>query len=310
MKIRRQTTSHIMMVRPANFGYNAETAVNNAFQNKNQSMSNEALSEIAIKEFDGFVNTLRAHGVHVHVMQDTASPIKPDAVFPNNWITFHEDGSIITYPMYAPLRRIERDMNFVEILKVRFDIKNKYHLDSFEDNNMYLEGTGSMIFDRENEIVYACLSERTDADVLGEFCDITGYKNIVFSAVDGHKKAIYHTNVMMALGETFVVICMDTIKDKEEKSMLLKIFEDTKKEVIKISLDQMMHFAGNMLQVRNDNGKTFLVMSHSAYQSLKPTQLKTIAKHTDIIYADITNIETIGGGSARCMMAEIFLPTK
>jgi hypothetical protein len=310
MKIRRQTTSHIMMVRPANFGYNAETAVNNAFQNENQSMSNVELSAIAIQEFDAFVHLLRANGVHVHVMQDATAPIKPDAVFPNNWITFHEDASIITYPMYAPLRRLERDLTFVDTLAIRFKIATKYHLDYFEDNNMYLEGTGSMIFDRENEIVYACISERTDADILGEFCAITGYKNIIFSAVDGKKQPIYHTNVMMALGETFVVICMDTIKDKKEKKMLLDLFEETNKEVIEISLDQMMHFAGNMLQVRNDDGETFLVMSKTAHDSLKTKQLKTIAKHTKVLYPDITNIETIGGGSARCMMAEIFLPTK
>jgi hypothetical protein len=305
-----QTSAHIMMVRPANFGFNPETAVNNAFQNTSVGLSNDELKLIAIKEFDNFVAKLQSHGVHVYVMQDGELPPKPDAVFPNNWISFHDDGSIITYPMFAPLRRLERDYRFVETLNDTFLITHKYHLEYYEEQDVYLEGTGSMIFDRPNKIVYACLSPRTDERLLDRFCEITGYEKVVFNSVDGEGQDIYHTNVMMAIGESFVVICMDTIRDEDEKQTLLNIFQNTNKEIIDITLDQMMQFAGNMLQVRNDAGDTFLVMSLTALQSLNTIQIHKIESYTKILAVDITNIETIGGGSARCMMAEVFLPIK
>lgn len=305
-----QTTSNILMVRPANFGFNEETAASNAFQNSETTLSQEEISRRAVAEFDQFVTKLREKGVHVTVAQDSDYPVKPDAVFPNNWVTFHEDGTVLLYPMYAPVRRLERQPDIIEQIRNVFVIGKMYHLEHFEDVSKYLEGTGSMILDRQHEIVYACLSPRTDLSLLDEFCEIMGYKRVAFRAVDGEGKEIYHTNVMMALGETFVVICLDTIPNENEKNLLLKTLADTGKEIISITLGQMLSFAGNMLQVRNPKGETFLVMSSQAYRSLTPEQIAQIEKHTQILHSEIETIETFGGGSARCMMAEIFLPTK
>ena len=307
---KQQTTSNILMVRPSNFGFNEETAQNNAFQTKDESLSQEQISEKARVEFDNFVEILRGQGVNVVVAEDSTTPVKPDAVFPNNWVTMHDDGTMILYPMFAQARRLERDENIIELIENQFVVKTKIHLEQYESVEKYLEGTGSMILDRANEIVYACLSVRTNLALLDELCDILHYKRVAFNAVDGNGKAIYHTNVMMALGETFVVICLETIRDEAERLNLIKLFELTNKEIIEISLAQMMLFAGNMLQVRNDEGDTFLVMSNQAYNSLNTAQINHIQRHTHIIFADIKTIETFGGGSARCMMAEIFLDKK
>jgi len=296
------------MVRPANFGFNEQTAESNSFQRKDASLTTEVIKEKAIVEFDSFVSVLRSKGVNVHVVEDTSEPVKPDAVFPNNWVTFHQNGTVITYPMFASARRLERRTDIVESLKSTFQIAKEQHLEFFESNNKYLEGTGSMILDRVNKVVYACISNRTDASLLEEFCLLANYDKVQFHAVDADNKDIYHTNVMMALGETFVVICMDTIKDEKEREIILKSFEKTNKEVIEITFDQVLAFAGNMLQVRNDDDETFLVMSEQAYQSLSDAQIQYISKHTNILYSPINTIETFGGGSARCMMAEIFLP--
>ena len=294
------------MVRPANFGYNEETAANNAFQTLDNSISLDEIKDKARAEFDAFVDMLRHRAVNVVVADDSPVPIKPDAVFPNNWLTMHADGTMILYPMYARLRRKERDEEIIQLLENQFVINTKIHLEHYEGVDKFLEGTGSMIFDRENEIVYACLSPRTDLELLDEFCEIIHYKRIAFRAVDGEGQDIYHTNVMMALGETFVVICLDTVVSDSERMNLIKHFEQTNKDIIEISLAQMMRFAGNMLQVRNDFDETFLVMSKQAYQSLHSAQIAHIQRHTEILFADIKTIETFGGGSARCMMAEIF----
>jgi hypothetical protein len=305
-----QTTAHLMMVRPAHFGFNEETAVNNSFQTRDNSLT---VSEIQVKaqaEFDGFVHKLRSKGVHVHVMENKTGLIKPDEVFPNNWISFHQNATIFTYPMFAKVRRIERSYHYIDELSKSFKLKKHLHLEQSEDEEQFLEGTGSMIFDRQNDIVYACLSPRTNETLLDEFCATTGYKKIVFDSVDGTGAPIYHTNVMMALGEDFVVICTDTIKNQAQKENILQQFKRTHKDIIEISFDQMLNFAGNMLQVRNDNGKTFLVMSEQAYASLNGNQIKHIEKYTEILYSNIKTIETYGGGSARCMMAEIFLEPK
>lgn len=306
---RNQTTDTILMVRPANFGYNEETAASNAFQTKNQELIQSA-NQKALAEFDGFVAHLEANGVRVVVVEDTPEPVKPDAIFPNNWITFHQNGLVITYPMLSVLRRNERRDDVLDRLVDDYFIGKKVELESYEDDGVILEGTGSLILDRPNRIAYACLSPRTSPDLLKRFCEIADYEPVAFHAVDGKGQEIYHTNVMMALGETFVVICLDTVRDEEEKQSLLKKFYETEKEVIEITLDQMMHFAGNMLQVRNQQGKTFLVMSEQAYQSLEPSQIKKIEKHTQILHIPIPTIETLGGGSVRCMMAEVFLPKK
>lgn len=305
-----QTTNHILMVRPANFGFNEETAESNAFQTNDTSKTPQQIKSEAVAEFDAFVNQLRSVGVDVVVAQDSDSPRKADAIFPNNWISFHQDGTIITYPMYAPIRRLERQEAIIEQVAERFDIKKHIALEKTEAENLFLEGTGSMIFDRPNKIVYACLSPRTDETVLDLFCEVTGFDKVVFTSTDADDKEIYHTNVMMALGETFCVICLDTIKDESERSLVVHTLEETHKEIIEITLEQMLNFAGNMLQVRNHNDEHYLVMSKQAFDSLTTEQVKNIEAHTNILVVPINTIETYGGGSVRCMMAEIFCPLK
>jgi hypothetical protein len=303
---RQQTTSNILMVRPANFGFNVETAANNAFQINDKSLTVSEIQERATQEFDKMVAILRGRAVNVLVAEDSPSPIKTDAIFPNNWLTSHDDGTMILYPMFAPSRRSERSVAIQNMLQDTFKVKKKIHFEHYEAVEKYLEGTGSMILDRQNEICYACISPRTDRSLLDEWCDTMHFKRVAFTAVDGGDKEIYHTNVMMALGETFVVICLETVRDEAEKMNLIKHFELTKKDIIEISLAQMMLFAGNMLQVRNDFGETFLAMSQQAFESLNTAQIAHIQRHTEILSADIKTIETYGGGSARCMMAEIF----
>ncbi len=307
---KHQTTSSILMVRPAHFGFNTETAANNAFQVNDKSLSIKEIQKKAIAEFDNFVAILRGRAINVVVANDTALPVKTDAVFPNNWITSHGDGTMILYPMYAPSRRLERAENVIKEIEKQFLVNKRLHLEHYEEIKTYLEGTGSMILDRVNEICYACLSPRTDLGLLDEWCEIMHHKRVAFHAVDGKGQDIYHTNVMMALGETFVVICMETVQNEAERLNLIKHFEQTKKDIIEISIDQMMLFAGNMLQIRNDFDETFLVMSKQAYDSLNNSQIAHIQRHTEILYADIKTIETYGGGSARCMMAEIFFDKK
>jgi hypothetical protein len=307
--MRQQTTSHILMVRPANFAFNEETAANNAFQSRDGKLSADEMRQKAVREFDDFVKKLREAGVQVIVAEDSATPAKPDAVFPNNWVTFHQEGFVVTYPMFAPTRRRERREEVIEeILQKGFSSKNHIHLEEEESKNRFLEGTGSIIFDHQNRLAYACLSPRTDADLLENLCQKIGYQKVVFHAVDANGQEIYHTNVMMALGETFVVICLDSVRDPAERKMLEEKFRETDKEIVDITLAQMNAFAGNMLQVRNAAGETILVMSEQAYRSLTPLQIKALEKHTRLLYSPIETIETYGGGSARCMMAEIFLP--
>ncbi|MFN0014502.1 MAG: citrulline utilization hydrolase CtlX [Saprospiraceae bacterium] len=306
---RRQTTRHILMVRPTNFGFNEETAANNAFQSRDGRLSPDAMRQKAVEEFDAFVQRLRDAGVDVLVAQDSPTPVKPDAVFPNNWATFHQEGLLITYPMFAPTRRRERDEAVLQVaLNAGFRAEQRVHLENHEDANLFLEGTGSIIFDHQNRLAYACLSPRTDAGLLDELCQKIGYQKVVFHAVDANGQDIYHTNVMMAMGETFVVICLDTVRDTQERRMLEQRFQETGKEIISITLDQMNAFAGNMLQVRNDRDETLLVLSEQAFRSLLPDQIQALEHHTRLLHAPIDTIETYGGGSARCMMAEVFMP--
>lgn len=296
------------MVRPANFGFNAETAENNAFQSRDGRFSSDEMRELARAEFDGFVEKLRSVGINVIVAEDGAEPVKPDAIFPNNWVSFHENGTVVTWPMFAENRRLERQESVIETVeKAGFSIKNRVHLEETEAGGIFLEGTGSIIFDHENQIAYACLSPRTSESLLENFCEKTGYTPIVFHATDAAGQEIYHTNVMMAMGETFVVICLESVADFPERHQLAEVFESTGKEIIEISRDQMNRFAGNMLQVQNTAGERFLVMSEQAFQSLSPEQIAALEAHTNLLHHPIPTIETYGGGSARCMMAEVFL---
>lgn len=307
-----QLTNHIMMIRPANFGFNDQTASNNAFQSTDKIADTKALKDIAKGEFDSMVSTLRSEGVDVLVIEDTPEPMRPDAVFPNNWISFHENGALITYPMYAPNRRLERREDIIEIIEDKFKVKNRYSFEFYEDEDepLFLEGTGSMIFDRKNEIVYACLSPRTDAVLIDKFNVLMNTRSVVFHALDRNGKEIYHTNVMMALGHDFVVICMESVKTEESKTQLRKIFDQTGKEIIEITLDQMEAFAGNMLEVLGKGGKRLLCLSQTAYNSLTQLQKEKLSQKTTLLPLAIDHIEKFGGGSVRCMMAEIFLPIK
>lgn len=304
-----QITDTILMVRPARFGFNEETAANNAFQTNDRSRSQSEIEQAAQAEFDGFVERLRACGVRVIVAQDSPQPAKPDAIFPNNWVSFHHDGHIITYPMFSPLRRLERREEIIDqVLTSGFTSGRRTHLEAAEAENRFLEGTGSMILDHDHRLVYACLSRRTDEGLLHDYARLIGYQPVAFHSTDAQGQDVYHTNVMMALGETFAVICLESVKDDSERTLLESRLKDTGKTIIAISMDQMNSFAGNMLQVKNAAGEAFLVMSEQAFKSLTPAQVAVIEAHTSILYAPLYTIEQYGGGSARCMLAEVFLP--
>ncbi len=292
------------MIKPVNFGFNAETAVNNAFQSAG---AEQDAQEKALAEFNGFVALLRENGVDVTVVKDSPEPYTPDSIFPNNWVSFHEDGTVCLYPMYAPNRRQERKPAVLEQVAAKFRINRTIDFSNYEKNDLFLEGTGSMVLDRENKIAYACLSPRTDQKLLQLFCDQMGYQAVFFAAVDAAGRAIYHTNVMMCVADRYVVICQDAVTKKEERQKLSAAIKKSGKEIIPITPDQMNHFAGNMLQVSNQQDEKLLVMSTQAYEALKPKQLKKLNAFNRIIHAPLTTIETNGGGSARCMMAEVFL---
>lgn len=301
-----QITDTILMVRPANFGYNAETAGNNAFQTNDNSLSGKEINARAQAEFDAFVAKLRSVGVNVIVVEDSEVPLKHDAVFPNNWFSTHEDGSLITYPMYAPMRRLERREDVVAQLTKDFGFDKHIRLEKRELSERFLEGTGSMILDRDNKIVYACRSIRTDEGLLDEFVLWMGYEKVLFESYDMNGLPIYHTNVMMALGTNFCVICLDTITDAVQRREVTDKLTQTGKDIVSISREQMNAFAGNMLQVKGAEEQTYLVMSSQAYQSLTKEQRQQLELHTQLLHSSLDTIESYGGGSARCMMAEIF----
>ncbi len=302
-----QTTSHLLMIRPARFGYNPETAVNNAFQQKPLDDA-QSIQEKALREFDGFVNVLRVNGVDITVVQDSPSPHTPDSIFPNNWVSFHDDGAIYLYPMFALNRRQERKPEVLEEVKKKFLVTQTHDLTPYENETSFLEGTGSMVLDRDNKIAYACLSERTHPDVLESFCEISGYRPVAFYAIDQSGKPIYHTNVMMCVADRYVVICLEAIPDDKERELVMSVILASGKEIVEISLDQVNHFAGNMLQVENQEGKKLLVMSTQAWSSLLPNQVEKLTQFNPIIHSSLETIEANGGGSARCMMAEIHNP--
>jgi hypothetical protein len=301
-----QTTSHLLMIRPVAFGLNLQTLVSNSFQNKAALQTN--VQDNALKEFDDLVLKLRYKGLNIIVIEDTLIPEKPDSIFPNNWITFHNDGSIFLFPMEAANRRTERRLDIIDHLKNEFSVNKIIDLSIYEKQNKYLEGTGSMVLDRDNQIAFACLSSRTNPEVLEVFCSNIGYKAITFNAVDEKLKPIYHTNVMMSMGKDFVVICLDAIPNLIERNFLIDTFKSTDKEIINLSFEQLNHYAGNMLLVANKNGKPYLVMSESAYLILTTEQKQQLERYAEIIYSDLKTIEENGGGSARCMLAEIHLP--
>lgn len=301
-----QTTSHILMIRPVQFAFNEQTAVNNAFQ---VAGDDKNIQQKALNEFDAFVEKLRLKGIDVMVIDDTPQPHTPDSIFPNNWISFHDNGSIVLYPMFASNRRLERKPTVVDEIKKKFVVKHTIDYSTFEEQNKFLEGTGSIVLDRDKNIAYACPSPRTDKELFNQYCKEMGFHPVLFTAVDQHGGMIYHTNVMMCVADKYVVICLDSIADPGEKEDVANTIRNSGKELIEISLNQMNHFAGNMLQVNNASGVKYLVMSTQAFESLTPAQIDKLISYNEIIHSSLNTIETNGGGSARCMMAEVHLPS-
>jgi hypothetical protein len=291
------------MIRPVNFSFNPETAVNNAFQ----SAATTNAQQQAQEEFDEFVHILRENDVDVTVIEDSSEPFTPDSIFPNNWISFHDQGLICLYPMYAANRRLERKPDVLQQLDRRFHIGGILDFSSYEEEQLYLEGTGSMVLDRDNKIAYACLSPRTNKTVLLDFCAKTGYSPEIFTAVDVNGQPIYHTNVMMGVADQYVVACLDSLPNPNEREHFIHMVQSTGKPLIPITLSQMNHFAGNMLQVHNRAGERLLVMSSQAFHSLTPDQIGQLTAFNRILHSPLDTIETNGGGSARCMLAEIHL---
>lgn len=306
-----QTSSVILMVRPANFGFNPETAENNFYQQKDQRSADE-IRELARQEFDGFVALLRDQGVEVVVIEDTDSPVKTDAVFPNNWFSTHPDGKLILYPMYSPNRRLERRKDIIEqLMNLGFGVREILDLSFFEESEQYMEGTGSMVIDHDSKTIYACYSQRTHRVPLDYVAKLLGYQVVGFDSVQeigGQISPIYHTNVMMHVGTDLAVVCLDSIPKASERQLVQESLTKAGKKVIPITAKQKFNFAGNMLEVCNSGGEKFTVMSQTAYDSLNVGQIQQIEKYTTIISPSIPTIEKLGGGSARCMMAEIFLP--
>lgn len=299
-----QNTQHILMVRPVAFEANRQTAVNNAFQ---QSGNHNEAQHPALAEFNGLVHLLRENGVSPLVVEDTADPHTPDSIFPNNWFSTHEEGTVALYPMFAGNRRAERRTDIIEMLSRQFLVSTVTDFSASEKEGRFLEGTGSMVLDRDLRICYACLSPRTDKKLLQAFCNAFGYELLAFQACDAGGNAVYHTNVMMSVGDCFLAVCLEAMSNPTERDLLV---QSTSKELIRLSMEQMHHFAGNMLEVVNRKGEHLLVMSSRAYASLTPGQVTRFEKYARILHTDLSTIESNGGGSARCMMAEIFLPEK
>lgn len=303
----------ILMIRPVAFRMNEQTAVNNYYQKVLDGLSSDSVNAKAQEEFDAFVTKLRMVGIDVTVVDDTIEPSTPDSIFPNNWISFHENGDVVLYPMFAENRRLERREDILDILEGKgFQINDEImDYSSAEDDGFYLEGTGSIVLDRQNGKAYCVLSPRADEELFIEFCEDFDLNPIIFEAfqtVDGERKLIYHTNVMMCVANNFAVICADCIDDKKERKMVLDSLKADGKEVILITEDQMNNFAGNMLELQGADQRRYLIMSTSARKSLTKKQITQLEEYTTIVSSSLDTIEACGGGSARCMMAEIFLP--
>lgn len=307
-----QATSTILMIRPVQFSYNEETAESNTFQDESTAdLALKTTQTKALKEFDEMVDRLRLAGVNVIVYNDTAETYTPDSIFPNNWVSFHASGKVVLYPMQAENRRIERRMDIIDDLRKSFSVEVIFDFSHYEKEGLFLEGTGSLILDRMHRVAYACLSTRTDLVVLNAWKkQMNGYETVVFKAFGKDGLPIYHTNVMMCMGNTFVVICLEAVTDLDERLALKAKLETTNKNIIEISMEQMASFAGNMLLVQKESGGHLLVMSQSAYGSLTRAQILELEEYAELISFDLSMIETCGGGSARCMMAEVHLPKK
>jgi hypothetical protein len=309
-----QITNTILMIRPVNFRMNEQTAVNNYYQKTSKDLLPATINSKAQKEFDHYVDTLRSFGVEVIVVSDNKELDTPDSIFPNNWVSFHADGTVALYPMFAENRRLERREDVLETLeKQGCLIENIVDYTSAEEEQVFLEGTGSMVLDRENKKAYCAISPRADEELFIEFCEDFEYTPVIFTAnqtVDNKREAIYHTNVMMCIAETFAVVCLSSIDDKKERKNFLRHLKEDKKQVIDITEEQVHNFAGNMLQVHGKNNERFLVMSQAAYDCLTQIQRTQINRHCKIISSSLETIESCGGGSARCMMAEVFLPKR
>jgi len=304
-----QITDTILMIRPARFSYNPETAITNHFQQA-LDLPSEELQQRAAAEFEAMVELLRSNGINVIVIDDTLNPLKPDAIFPNNWISTNSVGTVSVFPMQATSRRLEKRGDIVDILKQHFIVKDVQDWSSFENDEQFLEGTGSMVIDHAHRVIYACLSPRTHQSVVEKFAEAHGYRAITFTAHDENGKEIYHTNVMMCIGEGFAVLCPKAITDHTERVAVAQLLEATGHENIYITHQQMNAFAGNMLQVKNHRGERFIVMSQTAYDTLEEEQRARLAQHGQLLPIHVSTIEQVEGGSVRCMMAEIFLAKK
>ena len=299
------------MIRPVRFGFNEQTADSNAFQDiKLAAQTKDISQDEARREFDEMERRLTAAGVDVIIYDDTVDPYTPDSIFPNNWVSFHASGTVVLYPMQAENRRLERRMDIINDLSERFHVAKVVDLTHFEQEGKFLEGTGSLVFDRMNRVAFACMSPRTNADVIADYVRQTNYRVVTFRASDANDKAIYHTNVLMCIGDSFAVICLQAIKNPDERLMVRQELEGLGKQIIEITLEQMAAFAGNMLLVSTKKGQKLLVMSTHAYESLTPRQLDKLDDYASLMHVDLSIIEGNGGGSARCMMAEVHLPLK
>ena len=301
--------STILMVRPAAFGFNAETAANNYFQS-NPDISKEELQKKVLAEFDKMVQTLRSHDINIVVIEDTKEPAKPDAIFPNNWLSTSPNGTVGVFPMYAPNRRIEKRDEILQQVAAEFVVKDVQDWSEYEVEGRFLEGTGSMIIDYENKMIYACVSERTSLSVLEKYAATNAFQAIVFLATDKNGMPVYHTNVMMAVGEDFCVLCEEAIEEEWELIAVRQLLESTNHSIIAITRGQMHSFAGNMLQVKNNNEEKFLIMSQTAFNSLRKEQKEMLEAYSTLLPIAVPTIEEVEGGSVRCMMAEIFLERK
>jgi hypothetical protein len=309
--LQAQCTANILLIRPANFNFNEQTASTNAFQNSSELSGNGRLIQVAaLEEFNGLQRLLETHSVNTLVIEDTPLPAKPCAIFPNNWISTHQDGTVILYPMFAPNRRTEVRADIVETLKQKYIVNRVLDYASWAEDNIFLEGTGSLVLDRTHKVAYACLSPRTHLLLLQTWAQKMEYELLAFNAVDSFGQAIYHTNVMMAIGEHFAAIVLDSISDIFDRNRIIQKLEKTEKEIIPLSFEQMRNFAGNMLEIKNRFNERLIVLSEQALKSLNNAQIKALAKYAKLLAAPLYTIEKFGGGSARCMLAEIFLPLK
>lgn len=302
-----QVPHSLLMIRPAAFGYNPETAASNVFQKKGD---DDRLQERALGEFDNMVKLLRQNEIPVVVIEDTPQPVTTDAIFPNNWITTHEDGKIVLYPMMAPSRRAERRMDIVDFLERNYEVKEVINLTSYEQEKQFLEGTGSIVFHHPNRLAFACRSPRTTEDLCRLLCEKLGYTVVFFDALDEAGVPIYHTNVMMWIGEASAGICLDALPREEDRAKVLDSLARTGQRIVALSYDQINSFSGNMFEVKNTGDEHFLLMSQAAYKALLPGQILELKKKATLLPLEIPTIEACGGGSVRCMVAGIHLKSR